>query len=416
MVDYFITETDDAGRGTGDNWHNSWAKSYTATAQAGADGNWQLTYNGWGIQGWMGVHEAWSYGSSASYYWSNNWAGVALVKNYASGNVATNDLIDITGSIKAVPDVDCYGAAHVVGWWLACVLIEDGSLRHYYAAQSYTPTVNAWGTTGPQRIRVNANTYVKLYTGGKATVARQNLFCISAWANEYYEPGWPDYGWPYLGTRPIDKSRLKVCGKPLGSDGNLWIVLPDNSEQNITVRAPGVKHFDADATPQKYKSYFTAYAEEPNPGGLPIQIYVPGQGFGHCWWNLSCDAPRDEIIKLFPLVNTQGTAYVDFLGDNGYFPVNQDPFLLFTEAPGILIKPGSGQETYHRRRLIGFDKLVDALTFTGNLSAKPKQYNLYTHNCTTVTVDAGNAAGVTLPNEKTPQSFGFHLNGMPMDE
>jgi hypothetical protein len=101
-------------------------------------------------------------------------------------------------------------------------------------------------------VRVNANTFVKLYTGGKA-VARRNLFCITVdTADEYHEPSQPNYGWPNLAVKAIPKDRLQVCGKQVGADGKLWIVLPDNSEQDITVRAPGIKHFNANATPQKY--------------------------------------------------------------------------------------------------------------------------------------------------------------------
>jgi hypothetical protein len=131
VADYFIVETDDAGQATGDNWHNSWMKSCMASAQPDANGQWQLTYNGWGIKNTFGVHYAWPYRSSVNYYWSNDWAGMALVADYVSGNVVTNTN-GLPPYITVVPDVDSHEEAHVAGWWGS----GEGSLRNHRATTS----------------------------------------------------------------------------------------------------------------------------------------------------------------------------------------------------------------------------------------------------------------------------------------
>jgi hypothetical protein len=72
-----------------------------------------------------------------------------------------------------------------------------------------------------------------------------------------------------------------------------------------------------------------------------------------------------------------------------------------------------------KSRHIGFDGLTNSLNFTANLAANPGSYVLYsllsysTTNCVTKTVHAGAAAGLTYPNDVTPQNFGIDLNLMP---
>ena len=96
---------------------------------------------------------------------------------------------------------------------------------------------------------VTARTKVKLLTGGKAKLNRQNLFCLQASAVKYLKP--PEGGWGYTPTEELPKDRLRVLGKWVGADGKLWVMLPDNTEQDITVAAPA-KHYDAGTDAQKY--------------------------------------------------------------------------------------------------------------------------------------------------------------------
>ncbi len=105
---------------------------------------------------------------------------------------------------------------------------------------------------------VGAATKVTLFTGGKAVIGRWNLFCINCGAYRYGKPAGSSAA-PWLDTpgTNMDVTSLTVLGKHPGSDGNVWIALPDNSEPDMTVTAPA-DHYSAGASPQKYTSYLTA--------------------------------------------------------------------------------------------------------------------------------------------------------------
>ena len=104
-----------------------------------------------------------------------------------------------------------------------------------------------WIGLGYEEEEIDAVTELKLYTGGKAKVNRQNLFCIQASGTEYKGTPWSSrYG------KTISPSQLRVLNKTPGSDGNLWIVEPDNASPDLLLNAPGKKHYYAQATQQKY--------------------------------------------------------------------------------------------------------------------------------------------------------------------
>ena len=102
---------------------------------------------------------------------------------------------------------------------------------------------------------MTARTTVKLLTGGKAKVARSSLFCITASAGAYGQA--PEGGWMHTPIKDLPKDSLRVLGKWVGADGNLWVMLPDNSAQDITVVAPA-KHYNAGEDVQKYHLYIAA--------------------------------------------------------------------------------------------------------------------------------------------------------------
>ncbi len=143
-----------------------------------------------------------------------------------------------------------------------------------------------------------------LYTGGKAVIGRWNLFRIHCGATQYGQPAdYPSFNAPWLATpgTNMDVTSLTVLGKHPGSDGNVWIALPDNSEQDMTVTAPA-DHYSAGATAQKYKSHFEVFVRQPWPDlqnwpgkedgfpppvGWPI-VNIGLHDAGHAWWRLSC--------------------------------------------------------------------------------------------------------------------------------
>jgi len=190
------------------------------------------------------------------------------------------------------------------------------------------------------------------------------------------------------------------------------VVLPDNSSQDMTVTAPA-EHYNAIATAQKYHCSFTASAEMPNPGGgrMDIVSWWDAGLAGHGWWCLNSDAPVDVLYKAGISV-----ASLSFLNDQvGYFPLVSITSL-FTPEPGILKDPGNGSrvDAAHLFK-IGFNDLKGGLDFTANLSANPGTYSLYLYpnNCVTTTIQAAAAAGITLPNDTTPQNLGIDLNAIP---
>jgi hypothetical protein len=133
----------------------------------------------------------------------------------------------------------------------------DGSLAssvvHYYADQVDWPWHQDYGggAYDDKEVAVTrARTTVTLLTGGKSGVNRKSLWCIQPWATAYGRP-WHSSGiaggagWFDAPGTPVPKTKLWVLKKQVGADGKLWVALPDNSAQNITVTAQGVKHYDA---------------------------------------------------------------------------------------------------------------------------------------------------------------------------
>ena len=109
---------------------------------------------------------------------------------------------------------------------------------HYYAAASYHwDGPDGVGGHETEDCTVGARTMVILLTGGKSGVARKSLFCINGGANQN---GWRTtaYG-AYWTTKAVaDKTSLQTLGRHFGADGKLWVVLPDNTAQDLTVTAP----------------------------------------------------------------------------------------------------------------------------------------------------------------------------------
>lgn len=76
---------------------------------------------------------------------------------------------------------------------------------------------------GAKHVRRIADTQIGLSTGGKAIAGRKNLFCLSASATAI-----SDEDMPTPTSTPVESGQIRIgtMGK-LGSDGKLWIVLPD---------------------------------------------------------------------------------------------------------------------------------------------------------------------------------------------
>jgi hypothetical protein len=98
---------------------------------------------------------------------------------------------------------------------------------------------------------------MKLQTGGKAGTGRMNLFCIHCAATQIVPIKDPipirDMDIPHL---PVPPQNISINGKALGSDGNLWLTLPDGTNIDVTPVVKNVDYFTfTEPTPPKYHPY-----------------------------------------------------------------------------------------------------------------------------------------------------------------
>jgi hypothetical protein len=116
-----------------------------------------------------------------------------------------------------------------------------------------------------------ADTTWHLQTGGKALPKRQNLFQISssaaAIANYVGQTDWPladpqamaaagyMIGYDHATSTPLPSQNITMDGQPVGSDGNLWVALPDNKDYDVTQRIKNQDFYTFTVDQQKYKLY-----------------------------------------------------------------------------------------------------------------------------------------------------------------
>ncbi len=221
--------------------HTTSFKNYSVQTSLGTGGPWHLGYTG----SWNVPYLSKNGGGATTGDYNWNWSDSNPLSRYDF------DSEWLYNEVLSVPSVDYIDPESRQQIWVS----------HYYADDNVNYTWTAPHTL--TSISAQARTVAKLYTGGKAVVGRQSLFCITAGATEYLDPpgnsdgfGWYSYFkdmWAYTPTAPVANSRLKVGGKQVGADGNLWIVLPENSEQTFPVTVDGAHHYDAWITKQKYK-------------------------------------------------------------------------------------------------------------------------------------------------------------------
>jgi len=216
---------------------------WTMSGQATNDSRWADTYDG---------------SSESVYTWSVG-SPYVVTEHYTNSYGYTYDSLVGWGDDSGVYQMEVTAIPHEDQDWgcASCgYSYEWAAVRHYYADGPPYHWDLGWG--GAFDLSLSAKTAVKLYTGGKAQVGRQNLFQINAWANEIQQPPLDygtDYPWWDVQEVAITPAKLQVAGKTPGEDGNVWLALADNSEQFITVHAPGKRHYDAWATPTKYPAY-----------------------------------------------------------------------------------------------------------------------------------------------------------------
>ena len=99
----------------------------------------------------------------------------------------------------------------------------------------------------------HTETKMSLYTGGKALPHRKNLFVLSGSATEIIEKATPPV-YSFTTSRPIAATQILIGDLgPLGSDGRLYAVLPDDATKELMPRVKSKNHYVFDVVHSKHK-------------------------------------------------------------------------------------------------------------------------------------------------------------------
>jgi hypothetical protein len=130
-----------------------------------------------------------------------------------------------------------------------------------------------------------------LHTGGKSLPRRQNLFALSATAQEILEKAPPPL-WP--GGNDITSTQIKVDGQALGTDGIAWKVYADGSTANVT---PIVKKpmYSFTVGQQKYPVYINLVTATTN---ADLSTNVPEVCVGQKVTFSLAGLPTDKIVDV----------------------------------------------------------------------------------------------------------------------
>jgi len=210
-----------------------------------------------------------------------------------------------------------------------------------------------------QRTRT-ADTKLRLRTGGKARPRRMNLWVLTGGAEKVVNHWEPSPCNPVYPKEAIPPTSITIgsLGK-LGSDGRLYVVLPDgaNPDVDVTPVVQGLDYYTFNVVGRKYISRLEVFVRQPFPEypyderrypdgpplGYPIyDLWGPEQA-GHAWWRLTTEAPAN-IVERFA-----GTALARSLGlECGYGPEGAS---LISWIPPV--KQGVGK-VYHDNGIADF--------------------------------------------------------------
>jgi hypothetical protein len=325
---------------------------------------------------------------------------------------------DYEEEFTSLPDADLYGMG------------SEGEappqwIYHYWALNVHQQLVQ-----GTERgdATVSARTEMKLFTGGKAGVGRKNLICLQCGGTKYgnvseygsFGPGWPA-PWVAADEAGIDPTSLIVMGVHPNTNGNAYVIQPDNAAVDLNLFAPGVQHYDAWARPTKYLSHFEVFVYMPWPlgtGPIPPNDWTHHDNdYGHAWWHLTTDAPSEGVSQFMSSTRCSYMMHPVGYGCTGC-SVNIDFYSssISITGPGILYNPDGDPICVYKKYNIGFNDLINGLGYTKELNDHPGTYDALYNNCVVQTCVVGKIVGVTLPDEIYPEYFGLDLVSMSDNE
>ena len=164
-----------------------------------------------------------------------------------------------------------------------------GKVIHDYGSQDWE------GSEHEETYTRNAQTKMKLATGGRAVPGAQSLIKISGSAWEVLDKrvAPPDFNWDRMRTIPPEQLRVGTLGN-LDTNGELWVVLPDG-DPDVTVTA-GPDYFIYGVGADKYKLVHHTKKQalaDKNPGRLQVGV---GEELEFYFADISEDGPPIDSL------------------------------------------------------------------------------------------------------------------------
>jgi len=133
-----------------------------------------------------------------------------------------------------------------------------------------------WGRSESKHRR-NAQTIMKLYTGGKAIAGRKSLWVITASADEILDrPAWRPHA--DSAKRRIEPQDIVIDGKHVGTDGLLYVAWPEGVTKDVTPRVDGIEFYTFNVGANKHRPVILANGYVLNPDRVhPGARYCVGQ-------------------------------------------------------------------------------------------------------------------------------------------
>lgn len=380
-------------------------------------------------------------------------AGSGFYHYKSSNNAGTDDHLNFNGNVNyqdgssasmswhsheetSLPDISDY-TANFPSSILTEIYSDTGptwsrSFTNIYVTSIHVGGANGQITVNDDRPRIDnlfqynpfhttvtrtVHTLMKLQTGGKPGSKLKNLFKFSGIttaqmspADAYYgSPVWGTYGtgfgYSYIGrANTITNLRPEQIAigsyGALSTNGVLYKIIADDDDVDVTPHVQNVDYYSFDfPSPQKYRSYFEVFVNQPSPG----KQITHSDTAGHAFWQFKTDAPADALRYISPSLTT-------FLNHNwGFYPHGA-----LCGTNGILANDDAHGKNVARVFYIGFPDLIGGLQFTRAMSNAPPIYCIAIsgYSCVGAATSAGKIAGIKLPSEELdvfPQNFGASI-------
>jgi len=248
-----------------------------------------------------------------------------------------------------------------------------------------------------------AQTQIKLETGGKALSKRKNLFqlIVSATAQAYnVQDYFHDPFFTQPAPDPVAIEDVEVLSQHPDTNGVLYAILPDNDSRDVTPDVPDNDYYTFNVQPQKYHCYFEVLVDQPTPG---IQKDYDYKG-GHAFFRFYSSIPDEVFLHDYPEL-------LPFKNHNWGFYPHGDAY--WGTENGRLMSDDGHAESVSRNFYIGYPDLIAGLTYIKKLNDTPPLYSLADGrlgtSCVFAAIVAGAWANITLPHDWLPQNFGADI-------